>query len=257
MIEVKSLSYIYNQDNPYQTLAIDKLSFVAKRGEVIGIIGPSGSGKSCLLRCLAGVLKPTSGVVLVDGRETRSREIGLIIQEPEVQFFNETIYQEVAFALDNQGLARDIIDETVDWALKKTGYLGETHQSPFNLSGGEQRRVALASILALDPQALLLDEPTVGLDYNGLKMISKILTDFRKGHKSVLIVSHDLDFLYPRVDRYLVLDKGRLVADFIKDDFEENIGLLTRIGVAIPEIVLLKRRGIPEALKLELMGLKT
>jgi len=256
LIEVKSLSYIYNQDNPYQTLALDELSFVIKRGEVIGIIGPSGSGKSCLLRCLAGVLKPTSGVILFDGRETRPREIGLIIQEPEVQFFNETIYQEVAFALENQGLTRDIIDEKVDLALKKTGYRGETDQSPFNLSGGEQRRVALASILALDPQALLLDEPTVGLDFNGLEMISQILVDFRKEHKPILIVSHDLDFLYPRVDRYLVLNKGKLVADFIKDAFEENLDLLTRIGLAVPEIVLLKKRGIPEALKLELMGLK-
>lgn len=249
LIEVKSLSYIYNRENPYQTLALDDLSFSINRGEIIGIIGPSGSGKSCLLRCLAGILTPVSGAVLFDGQEQVPREVGLIIQEPEVQFFNETVYQEVAFALENQGLDRAEIDARVELALKKTGYLGETSQSPFNLSGGEQRRVAMASILALEPQVLLLDEPTVGLDFDGLAMVAEIIESFRKEHKPVVIVSHDLDFLYRQVDRYLVLDQGRLVADFLKIDFDRNIELLTKLGLATPEIIELKAKGIPEDLK--------
>lgn len=248
MIEVKSLSYIYNRDNPYQTLALDELSFSVNRGEIIGVIGPSGSGKSCLLRCLAGILTPISGSILYDGQEQVPREIGLIIQEPEVQFFNETVYQEIAFALENRGINKAEIEEIVRFALEKTGFQGKTSQSPFNLSGGEQRRVAIACILALDPQVLLLDEPTVGLDFNGLEMISQIIEGFRKENKSLLIVSHDLDFLYRLVDRYLVLDKGRLVADFSKNDFEGNIQLFLKLGLAIPEILQLKAKGIPEDL---------
>ncbi len=253
MIEVKSLSYIYNRENQYQTFALDDLSFSISRGEIIGIIGPSGSGKSCLLRCLAGVLIPDSGAVLFDGQNRIPQEVGLIIQEPEVQFFNETVYQEMAFALENRGLNKTEIDEKVQLALKKIGYLGKTNQSPFKLSGGEQRRVAMASILALDPKVLLLDEPTVGLDFNGLEMATQIIEGFRKEHKLVLIVSHDLDFLYRQADRYLVLDKGKLVADFDKNDFDKNIELITKLGLAIPEILELKAKGIPEDLKQELM----
>lgn len=249
MIEVKSLSYIYNRENPYQTRALNDISFSINRGEIIGIIGPSGSGKSCLLRCLAGILTPVSGAILFNGQEGVPREVGLIIQEPEIQFFNETVYQEVAFALENQGLNRAEIDSRVELALKKTGYLGETSQSPFNLSGGEQRRVAMASILALEPQVLLLDEPTVGLDFDGLEMVAAIIERFRKEHKPVLIVSHDLDFLYRQVDRYLVLNQGRLVADFPKINFDRNVELLTKLGLAIPEIIELKAKGIPKDLK--------
>jgi len=256
LIEVKSLSYNYNRKNPYQTLALDDLSFTTDQGEIIGIIGPSGSGKSCLLRCLTGVLTPTSGDVVFNHQESISPEIGLIIQEPEIQFFNETVYQEVAFALENRGLNRETIDEIVGQALKKTGFLGQPGQSPFRLSGGEQRRVAIASILALNPEVLLLDEPTVGLDFNGLEMISQIIDGFRQEYKSVFIVSHDLDFLYRQVDRYLVLDEGRLAADFDKADFDRNIELIAKIGLAIPEIVELKQKKIPEDLKRELMDLR-
>lgn len=256
LIEVKSLSYIYNRKNPYQTLALDDLSFIIKQGEIIGIIGPSGSGKSCLLRCLAGVLTPTSGDVVFNHQESMSQKIGLIIQEPEIQFFNETVYQEVAFALENRGLNREAIDEIVRQALKKTGFLGNPSQSPFRLSGGEQRRVAIASILALNPEVLLLDEPTVGLDFNGLEMISQIINSFRQEFKSVLIVSHDLDFLYRQVDRYLVVNEGRLVADFDKADFDRNIELIAKIGLAIPEIVELQQKEIPKDLKQELLDLR-
>lgn len=253
MIEVKSLSYIYDRADPYQIHALNDLSFTINQGEIIGLIGPSGSGKSCLLRCLAGVLTPSSGAVIFNSPEPA---IGLIIQEPEAQFFNETVYQEIAFALENRGIKRAEIDKIVSSVLNKTGYLGKTIQSPFSLSGGEQRRVAMASILALDPQVLLLDEPTVGLDCKGLEMISQLIDGFRREQKSVLIVSHDMDFLYWQVDRYLVLNEGKLVADFDKVKFDNNIELLTKIGLTIPEIVALKSRVIPEDLKRELAGLK-
>ncbi len=256
MIKVQSLSYIYNQKNPYQTKALENVSFTINQGEIIGIIGPSGSGKSCLLRCIAGVIDPTTGSVSFDSPKTAGPEIGLVIQEPEVQFFNETVYQEVAFALENQGLKWESTKEIVTRSLYKTGYYKETNLSPYRLSGGEQRRVAIASILALSPQILLMDEPTVGLDYNGLEMISQIIEGFRLDKKIVIIVSHDLDFLYRQVDRYLLLSQGCLTADFNKTDYEYNIDLLNQIGLAIPEIVGLKNKGVPIDLMKEIKDLK-
>ena len=255
MIRVKSLSYIYNPKNPYQTLALDDISFTINQGEIIGIIGPSGSGKSCLLRCLAGVLNPTFGSIIFNHQESVRQEIGLIIQEPEIQFFNETVYQEIAFGLENRGLTRDSIEESVNTILRKTGYRGDLCQSPFHLSGGEQRRVAIACVLALDPQVLLLDEPTVGLDFSGLQMIESIIKGFRNEHKTAVIVSHDLDFLYRNVDRYLILNQGKITADFGKSDFEDYIELIRKSGLAIPELVELKMKGIPFDLLQGLMDL--
>lgn len=256
MIKVHSLSYIYNRKNPYQTLALDNLSFTINQGEIIGIIGPSGSGKSCLLRCLAGILEPTSGNISFDKIGTSNSKTGLIIQEPEIQFFNETVYQEIAFALENQGLEADSIDEIVKSTIKKIGYNREVDLSPFRLSGGEQRRVAIATILALDPYILLMDEPTVGLDYNGLKTVSQTIDDFRVEGKTVIIVSHDLDFLYRCVNRFLVLDRGKLVADFDKNGFSNNIELLNNIGLAIPEIVELKNKLLPADIISKIMDLR-
>lgn len=257
MIRVKSLSYIYNQNNPYETQALDDVSFTINQGENVGIIGPSGSGKSCLLRCLAGVLNPISGAITFDLQEPSARpEIGLIIQEPEIQFFNETVYQEIAFALENRGLARDVIDEIVSSVLKKTGYRGELNRSPFHLSGGEQRRVAIACILSLNPQVLLLDEPTVGLDISGLEMIEEIITDFKDQNKTVIMVSHNMDFLYRNVDRYLVLNQGKILADFRKSNFENYIELLRKSGLAIPELVEFKNRGIPSNILQDIMNLR-
>lgn len=254
MIRVKSLSYIYNSNNPYETQALDDVSFTINQGETVGVIGPSGSGKSCLLRCLAGVLTPTSGAITFDPEGSSARpEIGLIIQEPEIQFFNETVYQEIAFALENRGLARDAIEEIVCSVLKRTGYRGEYNRSPFHLSGGEQRRVAIACILSLNPQVLLLDEPTVGLDISGLEMIEEIIADFKSQNKTVIIVSHNMDFLYRNVDRYLVLNQGKISADFRKSNFEDYLELLRKSGLAIPELVELKNRGIPSILLQEIM----
>lgn len=255
MINVKSLSYIYNPKNPYQTIALDDISFTINQGEIIGIIGPSGSGKSCLLRCLAGVLNPTSGSIIFNPQESVPPEIGLIIQEPEIQFFNETVYQEIAFALENRGQANDSIEKIVETVLRKIGYRGESCQSPYQLSGGEQRRIAIACALALDPQILLLDEPTVGLDFCGLSMVEQIIANFKNEHKTVVIVSHDLDFLYRNVDRYLVINQGKITADFGKSDFEDYIELISKSGLAIPELVELKVKGIPDDLLQGLMDL--
>lgn len=257
MISVKSLSYIYNQNNPYETRALDDVSFNINQGETVGIIGPSGSGKSCLLRCLAGVLNPVSGVITFDHQESSARpEIGLIIQEPEIQFFNETVYQEIAFALENRGLTKDTVAEIVCSVLKKTGYHGEHNRSPFHLSGGEQRRVAIACILSLNPQVLLLDEPTVGLDVSGLEMIEEIIADFKTQNKTIIMVSHNMDFLYRNVDRYLVLNHGKIAADFKKSDFEDYLELLRKSGLAIPELVELKNRGIPSNILQEIINLR-
>lgn len=255
MIKVDSLSYIYNHKNPYQTTALDDLSFTINQGEIIGIIGPSGSGKSCLLRCLAGILTPTAGKISFEYIGSANPEIGLIIQEPEIQFFNETVYQEIAFALQNRGLNLGSVDEIVKSTIQKIGYNGGINLSPFRLSGGEQRRVAIATILALNPHVLLMDEPTVGLDFNGLKMVSQIIDDYRAERKTVIIVSHDMDFLYRCVNRFFVLARGKLVADFDKNGFGNNIELLNEIGLSIPEIVEVKNKALPVDIMAKIMNL--
>lgn len=255
MIEVKSLSYLYHPKTPFQTPALNEISFNINPGEIVGLIGPGGSGKSCLLRCLAGILTPTAGEVLIDNRPPQPENVGLIIQEPEVQFFNETVYREIAFALEYRGLNRKLIDRTVSDLLAKFNCLDKIGESPFRLSGGEQRRVAIAGILALNPEILLMDEPTVGLDVKGLELISRIIEEYRSEGKTLVIVSHDLDFLYPRVERYLVLNRGRLIADFAKSDYHHYLELLQEIGLGLPELAELKRRELPVEILQSLMDL--
>lgn len=247
MLNVEDLEYIYNLNTPFQTEALHKVSFSVVQGEVIALIGPSGSGKSCLLRCLAGLLTPLSGKVKWDPKIFGTP--GLVIQEPEKQFFMDNIFEEVAFALSQARLTPEELANRVKTALDRVGFAGDLTISPFRLSGGQQRRIALASILIMEPQFLMLDEPTVGLDANGLAMLSRIIELYRNQKRTVMVTSHDLDFLYPRVDRFLVLHQGKLVADFKKADFPRQIPFLKQLGITIPERVQLAEREIPEWLR--------
>ena len=157
----------------------------------------------------------------------------------------DTVENEVGFALNNQGFPVEEVKKEVVQVLNLTGYQGSKDHSPFYLSGGEQRRVALASLLILNPGALLLDEPTVGMDALGLQVIRDIISKYRNTNRSVIIASHDLDFLYGAVDRFLVLNEGELVADFKTKDFSKYSSLIRKIGVGVPEIIRLQEREIP------------
>ena len=179
---VAGLSFNYEPETPFAVQALDKVSFRIASGEVLGLVGPSGAGKSCLLRCLAGVLTPAAGSIrLLDqnGSPVTIRP-GLVIQEPEQQFFNETVQSEVGVALLSQHLDRSQALTKVKASLAEVGYEGLLESSPFALSGGQQRKVALASVLIMQPDLILLDEPTVGLDANGIAGILALINRARK-----------------------------------------------------------------------------
>lgn len=253
-LSVDGIGLIYHQNTLFQIEALKKVSFSVADGEIIGLIGPSGSGKSSLLRCLAGVLQPGCGKIVGGNNlsSTRNPAVGLVIQEPEQQFFLDTVFEEVALGLDHHKFSSPERVYRVETLLQMLGFNGDLQGSPFNLSGGQQRRVALAAILIMEPEILLLDEPTVGLDAIGLRVIGEIIRDYKNREKAVVIASHDLDFLYENVSRFLLMDQGRLVADFHKTQFMEYAGYLTEYGLGLPEVVRLLQRTIPEWLRTEL-----
>jgi energy-coupling factor transport system ATP-binding protein len=253
-ISIKSLSYYYQSNPPARGL--ERINMQIGTGEQVGVVGPSGAGKSSLLRCLAGILIPTDGQVRIT-IPTGSAQIGLIMQEPEHQFFLNTVYEEVAFALTIRKRRKTEIDLAVRRVLEQVGYGGALNASPFRLSGGEQRRVAIASILVMDPDVLLLDEPTVGMDAQGLVVLRALMAQWREKQVTVLIVSHDQDFLYQQVDRVVLLKDGQLQADFDKRDWFNKMDQLTACGVGLPEVLqLLKRPDLPEPLRRYLVKCK-
>lgn len=243
MITVSNLKYIYNPNTHYEQIALKDISFNIAAGEIIGIIGPTGSGKSCLLRCLAGVLKPTRGEITY---QNKSIKVGLVIQEPEQQFFLESVNDEISLAFKFNTKESSEVKKSVQNLADIVGYEGPLNQSPFRLSGGEQRRVAIASILAMQPQILLLDEPTVGMDGTGIDSIRSIISNYRKEKGIVIVVSHDMDFLYSVVDRFIALNNGRLIADFKIENFINNVSSLEEAGIGIPEKVRLLKRDLPK-----------
>ena len=249
-IKVNELCYSYSPNTPAQIKALDRVSFQCDPGEVIGLVGPTGSGKSCLLRCLAGVLTPQTGMIQFPVTAAdHPFQTGLIIQDPEQQFFAATVFEEVAYGLTLRGRTGTEVRAAVEAVLDWVGFRGDLNSSPFRLSGGQQRRVAIASILVLDPLLLLLDEPTVGLDRSGLAMIRDLIGRYRQQKRSVIIVSHDLDFLYPQVDRFLVLVKGELRADFEQAELPKFMELLNNNGIALPELVKLQQRKLPDDIR--------
>ena len=251
MIEAANLSFVYNQKTDQQKIALNEISFKIDEGEILGVIGSSGSGKSCLLRCIASALPVSSGKVMIKAK-SKMPIVGLVIQEPEQQFFMSSLQDEVGFALSQLGQPESEVQEKVIQVLSLTGYHGSLTNSPFKLSGGEQRRVALASILIMDSDILLLDEPTVGMDAGGLQIIRNIIDKYRRENRTVFIASHDLDFLYGVVDRFLVLNEAELIADFKTTDFLKFAPLLAEKGVGIPEVVRLQKMDIPDWIRKEL-----
>ena len=259
ILQVQNLSYIYSVGTPFQHTALEDISFSVNRGEFIGIIGHTGSGKSTLMQQLNGLLKPTSGKILLDGRDIWSDKkltrqarfrVGLVFQYPEYQLFEETVYKDIAFGPKNMGLEAKEIDRRVREAAAVVGLTEEQLQvSPFDLSGGQKRRVAIAGVIAMEPEVLILDEPTAGLDPKGREGILQNIEDYRKTHNAtIMMVSHSMDDVACLTDRLLVLNGSHLAMDGSPDEVFTHAEELVQMGLNIPQVTRvfleLKKKGL-------------
>ena len=268
ILEVKNLHHVYSAGTPFEHVALEDVSFSVERGEFIGIIGHTGSGKSTLMQHMNGLLKPTAGSVALDGkdiwsdkkltRQSRFR-VGLVFQYPEYQLFEETVYKDIAFGPKNMGLKDDEIDRRVREAAGFVGITDEQLQaSPFDLSGGQKRRVAIAGVIAMEPEILILDEPTAGLDPEGREEILSNIQAYRKAkNATIMMVSHSMSDVARLADRLLVLNGAKLVMDGAPSEIFEHSQKLLDMGLDIPQVtaVFLKLRqmglDVPQVYTLE------
>ena len=260
VLEVKNLQHIYSIGTPFEHMALDDVSFCIERGEFIGVIGHTGSGKSTLMQHLNGLLKPTSGSVLLDGndiwsdkaftRQSRFR-VGLVFQYPEYQLFEETVYKDIAFGPKNMKLTDEEIDRRV---RKAAGFVGISEEmlseSPFDLSGGQKRRVAIAGVIAMEPEVLILDEPTAGLDPEGREEILANIENYRRANNAtIMMVSHSMNDIARLADRILVMNGAKLAMDGTPADVFARAEELLDMGLDIPEIthifMKLQKMGVP------------
>ncbi|NLY70167.1 MAG: energy-coupling factor transporter ATPase [Clostridiales bacterium] len=260
-IQVKNLTYVYGEGTPFETVALEDISFEIEDGKFVGIIGHTGSGKSTLIQHLNGLLKPKSGSIIIDGvditdpevkmRDIR-RNIGLVFQYPEYQLFEETVEKDVAFGPLNLGLSYEEAKERVIEALELVGlsYDEIGQRSPFELSGGQKRRVAIAGVIAMRPKVLILDEPTAGLDPKSHKdILTLIKTVQKRENNTIILVSHNMGDIASMSEQVLVLEKGRLVLQgtplqvFTKTEFLRKMGLELPPAASFMEKLL--NRGVP------------
>ena len=257
ILEVRNLDYIYSAGTPFEHKALDNVSFALAPGEFVGIIGHTGSGKSTLMQQMNGLLKPTSGQVLLDGvdiwsdkkltRQARFR-VGLVFQYPEYQLFEETVYRDIAFGPKNMGLEEKEVDRRVREAA---GFVGLTEQqlevSPFDLSGGQKRRVAIAGVIAMEPEVLILDEPTAGLDPVGRSEILGNIEAYRQAkNATIMMVSHSMEDVARLTDRLLVMNGSRLAMDGTPSEVFSRAQELLAMGLNIPQVtqVFLKLKAL-------------
>ena len=249
-LQVQNLEHIYSQGTPFEHVALKDVSFSVERGEFIGIIGHTGSGKSTLMQHLNGLLKPTNGKILLDGkdiwqdkkttRQSRFR-VGLVFQYPEYQLFEETVYKDIAFGPKNMGLDEKEVDRRVREAA---GFVGLTDAqlevSPFDLSGGQKRRVAIAGVIAMEPEILILDEPTAGLDPVGREGILQNIEAYRKAkNATIMMVSHSMNDVARLTDRLLVMCDATLAMDGTPNQVFQRADELVQMGLDIPELTRL------------------
>ena len=247
ILEVRNLTHTYSAGTPFEHKAIDNMNFSVERGEFIGIIGHTGSGKSTLMQHLNGLLKPTSGQVLLDGedihkdkkftRQARFR-VGLVFQYPEYQLFEETVYKDIAFGPKNMGLKEEEIDRRVREAAKLVGLTEKQLEvSPFDLSGGQKRRVAIAGVIAMEPEVLILDEPTAGLDPASRAGILENIETYRKTkNATIMMVSHSMNDVARLTDRLLVLCGSKIAMDGPPTEVFTRADELLEMGLDIPDI---------------------
>lgn len=260
ILEVKNLSHSYGGNTPFINDAVSNVSFGIEKGEIIGIIGHTGSGKSTLVQHLNGLLKPTEGEVLLNNeniwdnpkeiRKVRSR-VGLVFQYPEYQLFEETVYADIAFGPKNMGLAGDELDKRVREICKMIGVKDEyLEKSPFDLSGGEKRRVAIAGVMAMRPEIIVFDEPTAGLDPAGRESVIEIINNYRAATgATVIVISHSMEDMALIADKIIVMNNGKLFMFDTVENVFSNGDELRKIGLNVPIVTRvfdeLRGRGIP------------
>lgn len=259
ILEVKNLTHTYGGDTPFITDAVKNINFTVNKGEIIGIIGHTGSGKSTLVQHLNGLLKPTDGEVLLDGkniwdnpkeiRAVRSR-VGLVFQYPEYQLFEDTVYKDIAFGPKNMKLSDSEINTRINEICELVGIKPEyLDKSPFDLSGGEKRRVAIAGVMAMQPEIIVFDEPVAGLDPKGRADVVKMISDYRqKYNATVLIISHNMEDMAQIADKLIVMNKGELALFDTTENVFRQHKFLKSIGLGVPMVtqimLLLKEKGI-------------
>jgi energy-coupling factor transport system ATP-binding protein len=265
VLELKNLSYVYGTGTPFEKTAVNNLSLSIEEGEFIGIMGHTGSGKSTLVQMLNGLMKPTSGQVLLDGEDIWANpkdirkirfKVGMVFQYPEYQLFEETVAKDIAFGPTNMGKSGAELEKAVNDAARFTGLKDELlEKSPFDLSGGEKRRAAIAGVIAMNPEVLVLDEPTAGLDPMGRDVLLSQIVQYHKERKNtVILVSHSMEDIARVADKIIVMNKSNLVMfDKTKEVFSKGREL-EKIGLRVPQItkIMLELRekgfNIPEGI---------
>ena len=279
ILQIKHLTHTYGVGTPFQRSAVEDMSFEVREGEFLGIMGHTGSGKSTLIQHLNGLLKPTSGQVLLAGKDIWADpkqirqvrfQVGLVFQYPEYQLFEETVYKDIAFGPANMGRTGAELDRCVREAARLVGIRDEQlDKSPFELSGGQKRRVALAGVLAMEPDVLILDEPTAGLDPAGRENLMANIRDYhRNKQKTIVLVSHSMDEIAQNADRILVLKGAHILMTGTPAEVFARGEELLSAGLDVPEVtriaMALRDRGLPidpavytvEALERQLLALR-
>ena len=253
LIEINNLTHIYSEGLPFEKKAVDDISLKVEENEFIGLIGHTGSGKSTFIQHLNGLLKPSSGEIIIDGtRVDKSganltdlrKKVGLVFQYPEYQLFEETIERDIAFGPKNLDISDEEVQERVKSSMESVGLDYKTYKdkSPFELSGGLKRRVAIAGVLAMEPKVLILDEPTAGLDPRGRdEILSEIKSIHEKRKMTVILVSHSMEDVAKIAERIVVLDKGKVFLDGEPRDIFREEDKLLGVGLGIPQITSLMR----------------
>lgn len=253
LIEINNLSHVYSPGLPFEKKAVDDISLKIEENEFIGLIGHTGSGKSTFIQHLNGLLKPSSGEIIIDGTKVDKsgsnltdlrKKVGLVFQYPEYQLFEETIERDIAFGPRNLDISEEEVQERVKASMESVGLDYETYKdkSPFELSGGLKRRVAIAGVLAMEPKVLILDEPTAGLDPRGRDEILSEIKSIHENRKiTVILVSHSMEDVAKIAERIIVFDKGKVFLDGEPREIFRNEDKLLGVGLGIPQITSLMR----------------
>jgi energy-coupling factor transport system ATP-binding protein len=252
-ISIENLRYIYMPGSPFEKVALDNVSLSIEEGEFVALIGHTGSGKSTLIQHINGLLKPTSGKIIIDGIDIASKnvklsdvrkKVGLVFQYPEYQLFEETIEKDIAFGPKNLGLNDDEINKRVMKAMNMVGLDYDTYKdkSPFDLSGGQKRRVAIAGVVAMEPKVLILDEPTAGLDPKGRDEILEKIKELREEYNmTIILVSHSMEDVAKLATRVLVMHNSKCILDGTPSEIFKQIEVLESVGLGVPQVTYLVR----------------